>query len=588
MKKVKFLNWLLVLFVVFTSFNLASCSDDDNYVGDGEGNELPGDNPNPAGDDFYAYVNGAWHKTLEETGETQGYVYDIAQVLADKTAECADNMPELPFVLEAFEKYSAEENEARLDEIISDIIDDIETEEDAYLAIGECVKMGLIDDYIRLYMTPRGSEVGFTLVPKSQADEMDMNDVEEEEDDDEMSPEDEVVEIIIEGMGLSADNYVDTGAIDEFIAGLMDSSVDEMKEFLQETIADGLLPYCENKASAASYFDEEIPNLLPYSLSRAFCEMYVTPEMKAQFQAYLEELTDAFAKRVENNTWLSTATKQQALTKLDNMQFCLGGADEWNDDFVADVKGELLLDDIVEMKSNRSRIIEATLGKSVRDESITLLLFAPGGMPLNVNNSVYDVENNTVTIFPVYMMEPEYSITMDPGKMYALFYVFGHEITHGFDIEGAQYDSWGNEADWWTAEDRAKFEALNAQFSEQIGTHEVAPGIYAPAENTITEDVADLGGLNIAFDALNAYLAKEGITGEEMKNQQRLFFEHYATRYRVKYTDEAFQSALNDIHSVATVRVNALLQHMDAWYDLYNVKEGDALYLPADKRITIW
>ena len=203
MKKVKFLNWLLVLFVVFTSFNLASCSDDDNYVGGGDGDELPDGNPNPAGDDFYAYVNGAWHKTLEETGETQGYVYDIAQVLADKTAECADNMPELPFVLEAFEKYSAEENEARLDEIISDIIDDIETEEDAYLAIGECVKMGLIDDYIRLYMTPRGSEVGFTLVPKSQADEMDMNDVEEEEDDDEMSPEDEVVEIIIEGMGAS-------------------------------------------------------------------------------------------------------------------------------------------------------------------------------------------------------------------------------------------------------------------------------------------------------------------------------------------------------------------------------------------------
>ena len=73
-----------------------------------------------------------------------------------------------------------------------------------------------------------------------------------------------------------------------------------------------------------------------------------------------------------------------------------------------------------------------------------------------------------------------------------------------------------------------------------------------------------------------------------MKNQQRLFFEHYATRYRVEYTDEAFQRALNDIHSVATVRVNALLQHMDAWYDLYNVTEGDALYLPADKRITIW
>ena len=102
MKKVKFLNWLLVLFVVFTSFNLASCSDDDN-LGGGNSSELPGDSePNLAGDDFYAYVNGAWHAGLEASDETQGYLTDVEYSLASKTEECAKNVPELLTVLTSF------------------------------------------------------------------------------------------------------------------------------------------------------------------------------------------------------------------------------------------------------------------------------------------------------------------------------------------------------------------------------------------------------------------------------------------------------------------------------------------------------
>ena len=105
---------------------------------------------------------------------------------------------------------------------------------------------------------------------------------------------------------------------------------------------------------------------------------------------------------------------------------------------------------------------------------------------------------------------------------------------------------------------------------------------------TIVEDVADLGGLNIAFDALNEYLAEQGVTGEELKEAQKAYFERHAYRHRRVYSSQGFQNMLNDTHSASLVRVNGMLQHMDAWYELYNVTESDDMYLPEDKRINIW
>ena len=270
------------------------------------------------------------------------------------------------------------------------------------------------------------------------------------------------------------------------------------------------------------------------------------------------------------------------------MRFYVGGPDEWVDEYEADVKGEDFLDDLIEVKSNRSRIIEASIGKDLHDNFMLECMYDVEGDALNSSFAGYSPEANALVIYPSYLMEPEYSSDMEVGKMFALFSVFGHEMTHGFDIDGAKYDAFGNEVDWWTAGDRTQFEALNEAFSTQIGTFELKPGIYAPTTATIGENVADLGGLNLAFDALTAYLTKQGVTGEALKAQQRAFFEHYAYRYRVEYSEEEFQEQLVDEHSVNMVRVNGMVQHMDAWYDLYNVKEGDALYLPADKRITIW
>ena len=610
MKKIKFFNWLLVLFVVFTSLNLASCSDDDN-LGGGNSSELPGDpTPNLAGDDFYAYVNGAWHAGLEASEETQGYLTDVDYSLARKTEECAKNVPELQTVLQSFYNSTLERNSQRLEEIIGEVVEEIETKEDAYLAIGACVRKGLMDECIKLFMEYYEGNIGYTLAPKffaqqqqeatDEEDEEDMEEDGEVEDEEEEGEEDEeadaeeefsaeeVKEKIIAGLGLPDNQFYDIGAIDKLAEELAQSSVDELKDFIGTAVTKEFELYCFSQEAATATLNLELGNLFTYSLSRAFCEMYVSEETKAKFLECGEVLRETFEKRIKNNTWLSEATKQQALHKLEHMRFYVGGPDEWIDEYEADVKGEEFLDDLVEVKINRSRIIEATIGKDVYDNFMLECMYDVEGDALNSNFAGYTPEANALVIYPSYLIEPEYSPDMEVGKMYALFYVFAHEITHGFDIDGSTYDAFGNQVNWWTAEDRTQFEALNEAFSAQIGTFELKPGIYAPTTTTIGENVADLGGLNLAFDALTAYLTKQGVTGEALKAQQRAFFEHYAYRYRVEYTEEEFQEQLVDEHSVNMVRVNGMVQHMDAWYDLYNVNEGDALYLPADKRITIW
>ncbi|MDO4746681.1 MAG: M13-type metalloendopeptidase, partial [Bacillota bacterium] len=156
------------------------------------------------------------------------------------------------------------------------------------------------------------------------------------------------------------------------------------------------------------------------------------------------------------------------------------------------------------------------------------------------------------------------------------------------DLEGSRRDADGNENNWWTADDRSKFEALNEKLIQQINTFEMAPGMPTDGKRTITEDVADLGGMNIALDALVALLKEQGATADEIKAEQKTFFEYHAKRHRIIYSAEDLQGMLTDEHSVNKIRVNGIFQHMDTWYDLYNVVEGDSLYLPKEKRVIIW
>ena len=409
---------------------------------------------------------------------------------------------------------------------------------------------------------------------------------------------DDAMDAILEGLGMDSDYFLYDESIVPFLTKLEESSLDELKELINDAVAAELLPFCGDEfvvqategamTSTIDLVNAVFEELFKYSLSHHFCQTYLTEELKKQYAEYGEELRLVFAKRIENNAWLSAPTKQAALAKLNAMKFFFGEPNVWYEAGFPVLKGEVLVDDILEAKASNKRLVEAVLGKNVRDESFTWGICQPGGNGLNVHDAYYSVDTNAMHLHPSYLMAPEYTEDMEPGEVYAAFYVMGHEMTHGFDLDGSTYDGEGQENNWWTAEDRAKFEALNNQVIEQIGTFEVTEGIFANSSKTVTEDVADMGGLNIAFDALTAYLTKKGVSGDELKEAQKDFFEHHAYRYHTHYTSETLQKQLQDVHSVDMVRVNGIIQHKDSWYDLFNVVEGDALYLPKEERIVIW
>ena len=409
---------------------------------------------------------------------------------------------------------------------------------------------------------------------------------------------DDTMNAILEGLGLDPEYFAYDESIVPFLTQLEKSSLDELKELINNAVASELLPFCGDEfaaqftegaiTSTTDLVNLVFQDLFKYSLSHHFSRTYLTEELKEQYAEYGEEMRSVFAKRIENNAWLSTPTKQAALAKLDAMKFFFGEPDVWYEEGFPVLKGELLVDDILEAKASNKRLVEAVLGKDAREESFTWGICQPGGSGFYAHDAYYSVDTNAMHLHPSFMMAPEYTEDMEPGEVYAAFYVMGHEMPHGFDLDGSTYDGEGQENNWWAAEDRAKFEALNNQVIEQIGTFEEAEGIFSNSSKTVTEDVADMGGLNIAFDALTAYLTKMGVSGNELKEAQKDFFEHHAYRYHTHYTSETLQEQLQDIHSVDMFRVNGIVQHLDSGYELYNVVEGDALYLPKEERIVIW
>ena len=612
----KYFYFALLLLV--SVWVMPSCSEDNDIPSQEvpEEPENPGNNeeehvPNPAGDDFYMFVNGEWHESLTDLSTPQGYDYDIAHLLAVKTGECYKTFEAAQMIQKSSANLQAggqDANLQRVDEIINELLAGVETKTDAYQAIGKTIGMGLLEEQVKLYMYPAEGIMCYAVVPPQQAEEdeeqsairsMKHKKVKKLKKYSSRSRStDDTMNAILKGLGLDPEYFVFDESIVPFLTQLEKSSLDELKELINNAVASELLPFCGDEfaaqftegaiTSTTDLVNLVFQDLFKYSLSHHFSRTYLTEELKEQYAEYGEEMRSVFAKRIENNAWLSTPTKQAALAKLDAMKFFFGEPDVWYEEGFPVLKGELLVDDILEAKASNKRLVKAVLGKDAREESFTWGICQPGGSGFYAHDAYYSVDTNAMHLHPSYMMAPEYTEDMEPAQVYAAFYVMGHEMTHGFDLDGSTYDGEGQENNWWAAEDRAKFEALNNQVIEQIGTFEVAEGIFANSSKTVTEDVADMGGLNIAFDALTAYLTKMGVSGDEMKEAQKNFFEHYAYRFHTHYTSETLQEQLQDEHSVDMVRVNGIVQHMDSWYELYNVVEGDALYLPNEERIVIW
>jgi len=325
-----------------------------------------------------------------------------------------------------------------------------------------------------------------------------------------------------------------------------------------------------------------VQDLFPDPLAQAYVEESFSPEAKAQIEALVDNLIDAYRIRIENSSWMSDETKLKAIEKLDLISVKVGYPDTWQD-YSGVAVGDVLYDTVMNASIYQMQLDLAKIGQPV-DRS-------EWGIDAFTVNAYYNPQLNEI-VFPAAILQaPYFDPEADAASNYgAIGFVIGHEITHGFDISGAQFDGYGNIAPWWTDEDYAAFSALNDQVIAQYDAIETLPGVNVNGTLTVGENVADMGGLQVAYDALMIEIGEEGSADHPwFLTQQQRFFIAASSAWRNISTDAFAQYLINvDVHAPSAVRGVQPMRNMDVFFEAFDIDEGDPMYVPPEERIVIW
>ena len=611
---------LCISSLYFTACNNAEIDDPKFPSGDEEPQPGDDDGALKPGDDFYTYANAEWLKSLEDANpeETYGWKKDVSDASDAYLEAVKDEMPQYAILGEDLDMCE-ENSEASLEIVIkiaTDMANNIKTREDAYIAYGQAIRMGITAAAgLHLGICRDDNTLGYFFLPPTVA-EAESNatysnrpsDVRFFNKRDQYTPMTRggksTIDYILEGIGLDPQYYIYDEISEQTVAALEQLPLQELVTTILKAVQAELMMYCGDEyavqnsdgkfQSVGDFVSKTIENDLGYFTSYYYVNKYVTQDMQDTFRGYSRNIANSFRKRLENNTWLSSATKQAAIDKLNNMDMEFGAPKIWPLTQMPELEGESLLADVLKIKECRYNVIESLMGVSYEGylPIYAMLTVEDGDESIYAYecNAFYSTSYNAFYVLAPFMMNPSYNKDMEEVEIYAtLGTIIGHEITHGFDKLGATYDKYGEKNDWWTAIDKAKFEELNNRLIANINTYELIPGLQADGERTVTEDVADLGGFNIAYDYWVSHLKEQGVTGEELKEEKKKFFLHYAKVFREKLPNEyIINEVATDVHSIGHIRINAVVQQIDDWYELFNVKEGDALYLAPEDRIKIW
>ena len=591
-----------------------------------------------AGDDFYMYCNGNyWKNTDLGDAQIKGYFYTESDEYINKLLSQTD----IPHETQLIELALAVKNKPMTDDEIMaymapvlELIDQAATNEDCIKLFARLYKLGyitllkvnfmVVDGVYKAVLSPlydysgQKKSVAKTAFVKPQPTQQQLFDHPELAENyhplaNTRGDGNGVVTLLATELGLSPQDVLVSDKDVAYFAAYLTASVEEMKgdmaymvcmldqPFMNPDLVAQSHSYLENYSFGKDFMEwlHSIYIMGRYTASYAFATRWVTQQMIDDMMEKCEELRSVFRRRIADLDWMSATTKERAIEKLDQMIFNAGYPKNWVKEAMVDYSHCQTLIEAARMtRQADANLLLSFLGKDIQTHSFNALLYSGRALSdLRTGNAFYMPQSNSINIYPAFMLPHFYNPDDHEAIHYGTMTVMAHEITHGFDSTGANYDGLGNYRNWWTVQDKMDFEERYQTLIDCYNRLEMLPwdpdyaGKYCPGEQTLTENIADLGGFEIALQAYIEKCQREGYYGEELDKQERKFYQAFANFWRGKYTSVLVNYLMfttKDSHSMLRERINGVVMNTDRWYELYNVQWGDNLYLRPEKRTHIW
>ncbi len=329
----------------------------------------------------------------------------------------------------------------------------------------------------------------------------------------------------------------------------------------------------------------EISGSLGETVGKLYVKEYFPETSKQRVYRLVKDLQQAFEDRLKDNTWMSEETKAKALEKLHAMYINVGYPDKWEDmeKFVDIRENENLIENYIRITQEARKATYRKYWRKPVDK--TMMACTPQTV-----NAVYNPMFNSIN-FPAAILQPPF---FDPEADYVSNYgaigtVIGHEMSHGFDDQGCQFDKDGNLKNWWTADDKTKYNERTKVLADWFSEQEAVPGLNVNGAKTLGENIGDNGGLKIAYRAYENRMKQEPLKDVDGFTPAQRFYLAYARIWASNSTPEYTAQLVNsDVHSPNRIRVMAALPMIDTWYEAFGIKEGDKMFVPKEQRAQVW
>ena len=412
----------------------------------------------------------------------------------------------------------------------------------------------------------------------------------------------------MEALGVKAADYREmvVGQPD-FLAGaeqlVKSMSAGEYRAYMQWGVILGASSYLSEEIAAANFeffgktlrgrqedyplwkrATQQVESQMGEALGKIYCERYFPATSKQRMEQLVKNLQVALGERIKAQTWMSDETKRAALDKLSTFYVKIGYPNKWKDMSGLDIDTKKTYYENV-MECNRfwnAKEIEEKAGKPVDNDEWFMT-------PQTVN-AYYNPTTNEICFPAGILQRPFFDPEADDAFNYgAIGVVIGHEMTHGFDDQARHYDKVGNMTDWWTAEDGKGFEERTGRYADFFSNIKVLPDLNANGKLTLGENLADHGGLQVAWYAYKNATKNSALPTIDGLTADQRFFLAYAGVWGQNITEKEIRNRTkSDPHSLGEWRVNGALPHIDMWYDAFGIKQGDKMFIPKSERLELW